>query len=434
MRILQLHKRQGVVFDAIQDKFAIDSENSNFCIADGASQGFLSEEWAKMLVDNFIENPTFDSGSLIDNFKTIAEDFTQKEFQLSESPAIRAVENRKKQEGSYATFLGVNLSKNILSYISSGDCCGFIIGSGNIKSFPFGSLGELDKDKGFIGTQRLIKGETEANQFRTGKITVSPNEQIILCTDAVARYIFTNPPDIPNILSLNDFETFKNWASEKIYGKLLEDDDLTIVSFSLDDIQNVETILPPEGFSFPKPQSIIIPPPPNDPKVMLEIQNKINSLESTVQKQNAELQRLNSDLRSLKEKILKALIITGLISLGLLMYGGYRLVKDKFADSEKVKGTEKVVSKDHQDEATEDESNITPDESVTPVKGKTSDKPKTETISKSEKKSSDKDEAKEVKNEVEKNLEKNNTREDYKKAEAEVTTEKSQVVKETSKD
>ena len=55
VKIFQLHKRSVYEYSSIQDKYSFNASQGVFAIADGATQGYKSEIWANLLVDNFVK-------------------------------------------------------------------------------------------------------------------------------------------------------------------------------------------------------------------------------------------------------------------------------------------------------------------------------------------------------------------------------------------
>lgn len=118
IKIFQLHKRSVYEYSSIQDKYSFNASQGVFAIADGATQGYKSEIWANLLVDNFVKTPTFIASSLIEDFKRYASNFKQQDLSLkTDNPAFRLAEERKKQQGAYATFMGVSFINNKFIYI-----------------------------------------------------------------------------------------------------------------------------------------------------------------------------------------------------------------------------------------------------------------------------------------------------------------------------
>ena len=156
-RIFQLHKRSSYVFSAIQDKICFDNRKQIYAISDGATQGYKSEIWSEKLVKSFVDKPNFEVNSLLQDFKNYAESFQKIPNTENSNPALRALEERKRMQGGFATFMGVKIEGGELEYISSGDVCGFVKSNDILQGFPFSKVEELDQDKGFLGTQKKIR-------------------------------------------------------------------------------------------------------------------------------------------------------------------------------------------------------------------------------------------------------------------------------------
>ena len=203
-KIFQLHKRSVYEYSSIQDKYSFNASQGVFAIADGATQGFKSEIWAKLLVDNFVRTPTFTPKNLIEDFKRYASNFKQQDFCVkTDNPAFRLAGERKKQQGAYATFMGIKFIDNKLAYISSGDVCGFLIRKNNIHPFPHNNIDDLENDKGFLGTQPLLEDKVMTGQFKDATTTLEANDIIILATDAIARLLLREKEQVNTLLSLS---------------------------------------------------------------------------------------------------------------------------------------------------------------------------------------------------------------------------------------
>ena len=187
IKTLQIHKRSVSGFSDIQDKYCYSEEKGVIAISDGATQGFKSEIWAEMLVNNFVQNPEFEIEKFLIDLEKYAQDFSEIEFEPNPNPALRMLELRKIADGSYATFMGIEVQEDTLRYVSSGDVCGFVKTTDGLQYFPFSNVEELDKDKGFLSTTRLLNHQVKPEQFRSGKLSIKENNKIILMTDAVAR-------------------------------------------------------------------------------------------------------------------------------------------------------------------------------------------------------------------------------------------------------
>ena len=114
IKTLQIHKRSVNGFSDIQDKYYYNREKGVFAISDGATQGFKSEIWAEMLVNNFVQHPEFEVEKLLIDLEKYAQDFSEIKFEPNPNSALRMLELRKIADGSYATFIGIEVGKDTL--------------------------------------------------------------------------------------------------------------------------------------------------------------------------------------------------------------------------------------------------------------------------------------------------------------------------------
>ena len=226
------------------------------------------------------------------------------------------LELRKIADGSYATFMGIEVREDTLRYVSSGDVCGFVKITDGLQSFPFSNVEELDKDKGFLSTTRLLNHQVKPEQFRSGKLSIKENDKIILMTDAVARLTLRDNNIIDKILHLEDFESFKDYIISEWEAKRLEEDDITICVIEPNAKSEEQNIHPPKDFSFPKVETPII-----------NLNNDFKD-KNKEEKQQYERDIIVSDLQKkhkISEKTLGYVII-GLVlfilGIGYLLYSG----------------------------------------------------------------------------------------------------------------
>ena len=154
--------------------------------------------------------------------------------------------------------MGIEVREDTLRYVSSGDVCGFVKITDGLQSFPFSNVEELDKDKGFLSTTRLLNHQVKQEQFRSSKLSIKENDKIILMTDAVARLTLRDNNIIDKILHLEDFESFKDYIISEWEAKRLEEDDITICVIEPNAKSEEQNIHPPKDFSFPKVETPII--------------------------------------------------------------------------------------------------------------------------------------------------------------------------------
>jgi serine/threonine protein phosphatase PrpC len=314
IKILQLHKRASYEYKYIQDKCNISINNKCIALSDGTTQSFKSELWAKMIVDSFINQPTFDLNIVKEQFKKLAFDFQNNDFEYSTNFAKAALEKDKQKKGGTATFIGLQYqNEDSIKVLNCGDTCLFIIKKNKITPFPFKSLDELDHNDYFINSTKLIEDKIDDECFNFTEIKVEKDDIIILATDAISRLIFRKPEVINLLIKINNFEELKQFCLNHWDNKELEEDDISIVIVSPFLPTKLIEIVPPKDFSFPKEEEIEFVP-------SIGNQNYINDIDPIqMQQLNRMIQDLFRETNFLKNKLklTQVLLISALLLLVL---------------------------------------------------------------------------------------------------------------------
>ena len=309
IKVLQLHKKASIEYKHIQDKYNFSTSNKCIALSDGTTQSFKSELWARMLVDNFVNNPLFDVNLLKEEFKNLATKFKNSDFEFSSNFAKASLEKAKRNKGGTATFIGLQfINDSSIKVLNCGDTCLFIIRNNEIISFPFKNIEELDNNNYFINSNKLLDNEVELEFFNFNEITILKNDKIVLATDAISRLIFSKPESISLILKCNNFEDLKSFCETSWENKDLEEDDISIVIVSPISSNKIIEIIPPKDFSFP-------PIVENEFIPSLENQNFINNIDNLEMEQlNRMIQQLfrETDFLKNKLKLTQALLISTL--------------------------------------------------------------------------------------------------------------------------
>jgi serine/threonine protein phosphatase PrpC len=321
IKFLQLQKRASHEYKYIQDKYNYSIANGSVALSDGTTQSFKSELWAKMIVDDFAENPSFDLTILKNRFKNLAVQFRETAFEYSPNFAKAALERDKQKTGGTGTFFGLQyIDEESIRVINCGDTCMFIIRNEKIIPFPFKSLDDLDQNNYFINSTKLIEGTIEDTFFNSDIIKIEKNDKIIVATDAISRLIFRKPEILHVLFEINNFEELRQFCLEKWESKELEEDDISIITISSFLSGKIIEIIPPDDFSFPKREEIEFTP---------STENKIygNNIEPQQMEQlNKMIQQLFRETQILKDKLklTQVLLISTLLLLclntGLLFY------------------------------------------------------------------------------------------------------------------
>ena len=165
---------------------------ARLAIADGATEAAFSKEWARMLVNNFVDGEPLDMGSLS------AETLTRR-LEPCREKWNREVLRRdipwhgraKVKAGAMATFLGINLRATggvgelHWQAVAVGDCCLFIVREGRLHTaFPVDDPGD------FNNTPHLVSSNPSAgigeDRIKQLEGWCRKGDLVILATDAVA--------------------------------------------------------------------------------------------------------------------------------------------------------------------------------------------------------------------------------------------------------
>lgn len=251
--VLQLHKRSSYEYKFIQDKYGLSGLTGTYCIADGTTQSFQSERWAKMLTESFSYKPSFEPDTLLKELNKQALSFQTEDFSFSQNPAKASLERAKISYGGSSTFVGVRIQEFDLSIISVGDSNVFILsGDEPERLFPFTSVNELDSNKEFLNTEEILKDKVGLSFFKTAKYSVQAGDIIVLATDALSRLILSNPAILKKIVAINSFDELLDFCTEGWMNKSLEEDDITALIIQVTNPNIEKLIIPPVNFKFEK--------------------------------------------------------------------------------------------------------------------------------------------------------------------------------------
>ncbi|SFP14655.1 hypothetical protein [Prevotella sp. tf2-5] len=236
------HKRGGNV-SSIQDSIAMDVEKGRFALSDGVSDSVLPEIWADILTHAYIsveDIQQFPPEGLEQIF------LSQKESYVStldkEQRYIQKLIEKHFQTGA-ATFIGIELRENILSWLVIGDSCLFIMPDGEplqcISSNPshFDEDGHLNLEFNNypcqIHSDGSLHGEWTKGErsFDTGSI--------LMMSDAMSAWFVSqlnqglSPLDQLNAITDND--DFESFVEEQYKQQALESDDESVIMITIDD-------------------------------------------------------------------------------------------------------------------------------------------------------------------------------------------------------
>lgn len=236
------HKR-GASVASIQDSIAMDVERGRFALCDGVTNSVCPAIWADILthayvsVDDIQQFPPEGLGQLF---------LAQKESYVSaldeDQRYFQKLEEKHFKVGA-ATFVGIELRENVLSWQVIGDSCLFILPDGEliqcISSNPShtdeeGHLNmEFDDFPCHICSDGYLSGEwiKGCRPFSKGRI--------LLMSDKMSEWFVeqfnqgNSPLDQLNAINYND--EFELFVEEKYQQGELKDDDESVILISVGD-------------------------------------------------------------------------------------------------------------------------------------------------------------------------------------------------------
>ena len=248
VKAFQINKKESVYFKDIRDKFAVNINTSTVVLADGTTQSFNSHLFAQILATEIYNGFSLDNKIINETIKESITKFGQIDFEFSKKPAVALIQRAKFETGSTSTFLALTIIDNELQITSVGDCNAFVTYEGLINAaIPFNSRSELDANNSFINT-RTYSGIDSVDLYKN-QIRLNSNFFILVCSDALSRFLFDNPNQINALIELNSHQDFLSFCEQNWESKLLENDDISLLIINDGENKLIE-YLPDSDFKF----------------------------------------------------------------------------------------------------------------------------------------------------------------------------------------
>jgi hypothetical protein len=223
-----------------EDAYSADEATMKFAISDGATESIFALEWATALVSEFTQAKTsatelkeLEAETFQDFFSKARETWLSK---IQKNLPYYA-EDKLRDEGSYATFLGVEFKQKdldpsngyLFEAIGVGDSCLFQIrGSEKVLSFPITVASEFSSITSFFTTNQGIL----QSDLKFVAQDVLPGDYVILASDALSKWIlsaYEDNVDPSKILFSLTEENYKSFFEQEIYKHRLKNDDITLL-------------------------------------------------------------------------------------------------------------------------------------------------------------------------------------------------------------
>jgi hypothetical protein len=220
--------KAGHSTDEYEDAFAADPEQGRFAIADGASETSFARQWARLLVDGFVERPP-EEGRLREWLAPMQAQWQQEIG--TRSMAWYAEE--KARDGAFAAFLGLTLEAARWRAVAVGDACLFILREQRVAV-----AAPMSESKQFTNRPVLLSSVARANgraleSVFTDDGRLQPGDHVLLMTDALAAW-FCEEMELDRrpwaaLARAHTNEEFASFVAFLRSGGAMKNDDATLV-------------------------------------------------------------------------------------------------------------------------------------------------------------------------------------------------------------
>ncbi len=217
-----------------------------FAIADGATEGYCSKKWARILVRVFVRNPLLQMPLSIE--KALQSwnkwfNYYLKKREILERP-IRWFEEMAIEKGAFSTLLGLTLcdvdnKTGFWTAHAVGDSCMFHVRNDELlTSFPIDKSILMNNRPVLVASNPKYNREIYDNQY-TLKGNYQSEDHIYLATDALAQWFLieyesgNKPWKILNRFTLEKEKSFSEWIFNLRNKKLIRNDDITFLHLYL---------------------------------------------------------------------------------------------------------------------------------------------------------------------------------------------------------
>jgi len=228
--------KQGTAFSDWEDGAAYNRCSGWFAVADGASTGINSREWAYTLTGSFISNrperALTDPATGFDEWVEMTRagfDPGSRDFLPSTAPLWVQAEGSKR--GAYATLLAGRIAAGTLRAIAVGDCCLFLVrAAGRVESFPLTSPQDFDAHPQLVSSLP-VQGRRPASPPRPFERDLEAGDVVYVASDALAQWLTgqRGNPAVWHMLSGIGNAGFRDLCADLWDGKHMKNDDITLL-------------------------------------------------------------------------------------------------------------------------------------------------------------------------------------------------------------
>jgi hypothetical protein len=234
--------KAGTARSEWEDGCAYSPETGWFAIADGASAGTSSREWAYTLAKAFVDDRPDDllraEHGLGTRFLRWLSGVRQS-FDPDAEGFVRAtvpewVREAGQRRGAFSTFLGGRISASDWAAVAVGDCCLFHLHSSGprLTMFPMTGAEEVGSTPQLIPSAPADDGAL-ARSLRHGSGSLQPRDVIFAGTDAISEWMMRarEREELWSLLSRIGNEGFAAVCADLRETKEMRNDDVTLLRY-----------------------------------------------------------------------------------------------------------------------------------------------------------------------------------------------------------
>lgn len=183
-----------------EDGAAYSPRTGWFAVADGASTGSNSQEWAYTLVNSFMADRVADvfeaaPGGFAGWLESVRARFDPRSAEFPRSRVPDWVRTVGEHTGAHATFLGGHLGARELRAVAVGDCCLFHFRrSGEVVTFPLNDPGQFGSRPALISSHPGDAARV-AGSARYYAAPLTAGDVVLATSDAFAEWLMRNATD-----------------------------------------------------------------------------------------------------------------------------------------------------------------------------------------------------------------------------------------------
>jgi hypothetical protein len=221
--------RRGHAADEYEDAFAADPAAGRFAVADGASESSFAGLWARLLVEGFVRRAPGWLAAARQAWAT----------GVGGQPLPWYAE-AKRDDGAFATFLGLVVGAGRWHALAVGDACLFHVRQDQlVTAFPLGRSADFGNRPRLIGSRPPADPAAEAHAEGNGDW--QRNDQLLLMTDALAQWFLrqheAGKRPWEELAGFPEGDgakaAFAEWVEERRRRDGLRNDDVTLVLITL---------------------------------------------------------------------------------------------------------------------------------------------------------------------------------------------------------